>query len=145
MVGLILNFVRSKKKNGVRIYDSYAIIIPNRNWHITKLETIMKESSKRRNLNTSKNLASCQNDLKRTCSVINNIIGKKTSTSPNCLKHNDKLLTDSIEIAELFNDHFSSIASKLRAKLHSSPNPTNLNSKILLKVPLLFFHAYNCL
>ena len=39
-------------------------------------------------------LASCQNDLKRTWSVINDIIGKKTSTSPNCLKHNGKLLTD---------------------------------------------------
>ena len=74
-------------------------------------------------------LASCQNDLKRTWSVINDIIGKKTSTSPNCLKHKDKLLTDPIEIAELFNDHFSSIASKLRAELNSPPNPMNLNSK----------------
>ena len=74
-------------------------------------------------------LASCQNDLKQTWSVINDIIDKKTSTSPNCLKHNDKLLTDPIEIAELFNDHFSSIVSKLRAKLNSPPNPTNLNSK----------------
>ena len=34
-----------QKKNGLRIYDFYAIIIPNRNRHITKLETIMKESS----------------------------------------------------------------------------------------------------
>ena len=73
--------------------------------------------------------ASCQNDLKRTWSVINDIIGKKTSTSPNCLKHNDQLLTDPIEIAELFNDHFSFIASNFRAKLNSPPNPTNLNSK----------------
>ena len=73
--------------------------------------------------------SSCQNDLKRTWSVINDIIGKKTSTSPNCLKHNDKLITDPIEIAELFNDHFSSIASKLRAKLNSPPNPMNLNFK----------------
>ena len=73
--------------------------------------------------------SSCQNDLKRTWSVINDIIGKKTSTSPNCLKHNDKLITDPIEIAELFNDHFSSIASKLRAKLNSPPNSMNLNFK----------------
>ena len=73
-------------------------------------------------------LASCQNDLKRFWSVINDIIGKKTSTLPNYLKHNDKLLTDSIEIAELFNDHFSSIASKLRAKLNSPPNPMNLKA-----------------
>ena len=39
------------------------------------------------------------------------------------------MLTDPIEIAELFNDHFSSIAGKLRAKLNSPPNPMNLNSK----------------
>ena len=92
-------------------------------------------------------LASGQNDLKQTWSVTNDIVDKKNSTLPNCLKHNDKLLTDPIEIAELFNDHFSSIASKLRAKLNSLPNPMNLNSKSnSSKISSsFFFHAYNCL
>ena len=48
---------------------------------------------------------------------------------PNCIKDDDKLHTDSFEIAESFNDHFSSIASKLRAKLSSPPSPSNLKSK----------------
>ena len=44
-------------------------------------------------------------------------------------KDDDNLLTDSFEIAESFNDHFSFIASKLRAKLSSPASPSNLKSK----------------
>ena len=76
-----------------------------------------------------KRFASCRNDLKQKWSVINGITGKKSSISPNCIKGDDKLLTDSFEIAESFNDHFSSNASKLRVKLSSPPSPSNLKSK----------------
>ena len=76
-----------------------------------------------------KRLASCRNDLKHTWYIINDIIGRKISISPNCIKSNDRLLTDSLEIAESFNEHFSTIASKLRTKLDSSLSSKNSKSK----------------
>ena len=90
-----------------------------------------------------KYIASCRNDLKQTWSVTNGIIGKKFSISPNCIKNDGKLLTASFEIAESFNDHFSSIANKLRAKLSSPPSPTNLKSKSNSSEISSFFHAKN--
>ena len=87
-----------------------------------------------------KRLDSSRNDLKRTWGVINDIIGKKISISPNCVKTNDKLLTDPLEMAESFNDHFSSIASKLRAKLDLPHSSTLLKSKsISSKISSSFF------
>ena len=87
-----------------------------------------------------KRLDSSRNDLKRTWGVINDIMGKKISLSPNCVKTNDKLLTHPLEMAESFNDHFSSIASKLRAKLDLSHSSTLLKSKsISLKISSSFF------
>ena len=97
-------------------------------------ETVIK--TKKSQQYFQKLLASCQNDLKRTWSVINDILGKKTSTLPNCLKHNDKLLTDLIEIAELFNDHFSSIASKLKSQTEFTSQPNELK---LPKISSSFF------
>ena len=109
--------------------DLYANTISNRNWHITEFETTIRVIKTKKSQYFQKRLASCRNDLKQTWSVINGIIGKKSSISPNCIKGDDKLLTDSFEIAESFNDHFSSIASKLTTKLSSPPSPSNLKSK----------------
>ena len=123
-------YVRSLRKNNLESQLAYHRI---RNHYDRVIKT-------KKSQYFQKHLASCRNDLKQTCSVINSVIGKKSSISPNCIKGNDRLLTDSFEIAELFNDHFSSIASKLRAKLSSLASLSNLNPNlILLKFLLPFF------
>ena len=96
-------YVRSLRKNDLESQLAYHRI---RNHYDRIIKTKKSQYFQKR-------LASSRNDLKQTWSVINGIIGKKSSISPNCIKGDDKLLTNSFEIAESFNDHFSSIGSKL--------------------------------
>ena len=64
-----------------------------------------------------------QNNIRKIWQLMKNLLGKARnkfySTSSNC---NDVLMSEPVEIANSFNDHFSTIAKKLIDKLPSSPN-----------------------
>ena len=66
----------------------------------------------------SKKFESYWNNIKNTWKRIKSIITLKAiSTSvPRTLNHNNKTLTNSVEIANIFNNHFVSVAEKARAE-----------------------------
>ena len=66
----------------------------------------------------SKNFESYWNNIENTWKRIKSIITLKAiSTSvPRTLNHNNKTLTNSVEIANIFNNHFVSVAEKARAE-----------------------------
>ena len=63
-------------------------------------------------------LKSHTNDIKKTWQVLNNLMGRNLfKLQTTSLLHKNKTLTDNIEIANAFNEHFSNAAVKLAKNL----------------------------
>ena len=65
-------------------------------------------------------LSGCVGDARGTWEVINKVMKRKTGNNTNdipCIDNNDVLLTDSLDIANAFNAHFSTIATTLSDKI----------------------------
>ena len=66
----------------------------------------------------SKQLKSHTNNIKKTWQVLNNLMGRNLfKLQTTSLLHKNKTLTDNIEIANAFNEHFSNAAVKLAKNL----------------------------
>ena len=65
-----------------------------------------------------------KNNIRNTWKGIKNIISFNSKSSKSgpltSLIVNNNLLTDTVEVAEQFNDHFTTIADKLQGKIHNS-------------------------
>ena len=90
----------------------------------------------------TKNFESNIKNLKRTWKGIKSIISleNSASSSPNPLNFNNELTSDPLKIANVFNNHFSSIGEKTQSKIRFSnknytgfPHGENSN---------LFYYAY---
>ena len=83
------------------------------------LSTLLKRS---KHSYFSKFFESNWNNIKNTWKGIKSLITlKDISTSvPRTLKHNNKTVTNPVEIAEIFNKHFVSVAEKTRANANYS-------------------------
>ena len=83
------------------------------------LSTLLKRS---KHSYFSKFLESDWNNIKNTWKGIKSLFTlKDISTSvPRALKHNNKTVTNPVEITEIFNKHFVSVAEKTRANSNYS-------------------------
>ena len=72
---------------------------------------------------------------------MNNIIGTKINRTKNgnIMVHDNKTITDSIDIAEIFNNHFINIGSQLSKNVKESCNPLNYLSSTLNTVSIPHF------
>ena len=102
-------------------YKNYRNIISTRNI----VSTLMKKS--KQNYFTKYFESNIEN-LKNTWKGIKSIISLKhsASRSPNLLNFNNVLTSDSLEIANMFNNYFSSVGEKTQSKMSfSNKNYTN--------------------
>lgn len=93
-----------KYKKGLIPFDEY-------NNYKNRFASLLKLA--RRNYFKDK-FAKCQNDMQATWRNVNNLIGCKRTRSVNSINFNGQLCGDVAVISELFNDHFSSVAARLR-------------------------------
>ena len=64
-----------------------------------------------------------QNNIRKTWQLMKNLLGKaRNKFNSTSINYNGVLINKPVEIANSFNDHFSTIANKLIDKLPSSPN-----------------------
>ena len=63
-------------------------------------------------------------DLRNTWKGIGNFISitKSATSLPNTLSQNDESITETIKIANIFNNYFSTIAAKTKSKIKFSKN-----------------------
>lgn len=69
-------------------------------------------------------LSECSGNNEKTWQTINNLIGRKKSQLPSFFSHNNTNLINNIDIAEGFNEYFSSVGKNL-AEAHSDHNAHN--------------------
>ena len=67
-------------------------------------------------------MKSNKNDIKATCKTLNSLLGKKNIPECKSLYTNSNKITDPQQRANLFNDHFSSIAYKYTSTLPKYEN-----------------------
>ena len=71
------------------------------------------------------NIKNLKNTWKRIKSII--LLKNSASSSPNLLNFNNELASDPLKIANVFNNHFSSIGEKTQSKISfSNKNYTDL-------------------
>jgi hypothetical protein len=65
--------------------------------------------------------SSVQNEIKKTWSVLNKLVGKnKNKSSINCIQYEGNNITEALDMSNVFCKHFSLTGSKLAAKIPSS-------------------------
>ena len=78
---------------------------------------ILERFNKKKQDHIKNKLESNKNDIKATCRTLNSLLGKKNIPECKSLYTNTNKITDPQQLANLFNDHFSSIAYKYTSTL----------------------------
>ena len=83
---------------------------------------ILYRLNKKKQEHIKNKLESNKNDIKTTWRILNSLLGKKNITECKSLYINTNKITDPQQLANLFNDHFSSIAYKYTSTLPKYEN-----------------------